>query len=240
MQPIMADRQNYEANYLNDPAAGTSEFQTSWIQYYEKEEGKDKYSFRDSDDKLKTYELGELDRVLIVDPATTGLTGMVVTGTTSDRQYKVLVLDEVQASFTTDELLNKIFAMAQRWKVRMIAVEDVLFSVLYQHILETEMIRRGLRYRVEGVKTRQQQKEDRVRALVPYMANGRLLLGKQMDGLRKMIERFPSAKDYHSLDALAHGISVWRRSAGSDLIDKRKSAMEYLRATRNPITGYSL
>nr|MDF9463300.1 hypothetical protein [Lactobacillus amylovorus] len=76
--------------------------------------------------------------------------------------------------------------------------EDVLFSVLYQHILETEMIRRGLRYRVEGVKTRQQQKEDRVRALVPYMANGRLLLGKQMDGLRKMIERFPSAKDYHS------------------------------------------
>lgn len=165
---------------------------------------------------------------------------MVVTGTTSDRQYKVLVLDEVQASFTTDELLNKIFAMAQRWKVRMIAVEDVLFSVLYQHILETEMIRRGLRYRVEGVKTRQQQKEDRVRALVPYMANGRLLLGKQMDALRKMIERFPSAKDYHSLDALAHGISVWRRSAGSDLIDKRKSAMEYLRATRNPITGYSL
>jgi hypothetical protein len=237
MQLIMKDRENYETNYLNDPSAGTSEFQESWLCYYDDLEI-NKYRY-ERDDKLVEVSLDELDRVMFIDPATTGLSGIVVTGSTSERQFKVLILHEEMEHYGTDDFINRIFQLAARFRVRLIVIEDVLFSVLYQNILEKEMIRRNLRYRVEGAKTRQKMKEDRVRGLTKWFSNCQILLGKKMDNLVRQVRRFPSLKDYHTLDALAYGPEFWRRSAGSDVTDRRQAAMDMLRDKINPVTGYS-
>lgn len=244
MQPIMADRQNYESNYLNDPAAGSAEFEVGWIQYYDKLPGEMKFEYINNDAKRLQVDLMEMDRIMFVDPATTGLTGVTVTGSTTERQFKVFVLEEKQQVYNTNELLAEIFFLQRKFKVRKVVIEDVLFSALYQDLIQREQIRLNVRdFRIEGLKTKGMEKGDRVRGLIDWYKNHQIFHNRQApqgdNTLHKSIRQFPGLKDYHNLDSLAMGPRVWRRSAGREIIDKRNKAIDTMRQNVNPRTGYS-
>jgi hypothetical protein len=231
----------YNSQYLNDPISGDSEFDTAWERYYERLrwDTPDRKIVYFDGDSSKTISWLELDRVIFVDPATVGESGIVVTGTNSERNPKVFVLEEEQKPYQPPDLVNRLFQLNRKWQPRAIVIEEVLFSQLFRHWIQREQGVRGEHFRIIPAKTRQRAKEDRVRGLATWFANSQVWMHESQKELIDQFRKFPGIREYHMLDAMAYGPEFWRSSPGTDEIEKRESAVEFIKRTRDPITGYS-
>lgn len=232
----------YNSQYLNDPLAGDAEFDRDWERYYKRikwDSVDRRISYETVDGRQVTQSWLELDRVIFVDPATKGNSGIVVTGTNSDRNPKAFILESIQKSLQPPALVNLIFELNRKWQPRAVVIEEVLFSQLFRHWIQREQQVKGEYFRIIPAKTKQKSKEDRVRGLATWFANGQIWLHESEEELVRQFRQFPGIKEYHMLDALAYGPEFWRASAGNDEIEKRESAVDYIKRTRDPITGYS-
>lgn len=233
----------YNAQYLNDPLSGESEFNQDWERYYKKLgswNGSDRnLEYEDSDDRLKKLSWLDLDRLVFIDPATTGNSGIVVTGTNSDRNPKVFILDTDQSVYDPPKLVRKIFELNAKWAPRAIIIEEVLFSQLFRHWISREQEVKKEYFKIIPAKTKGRSKEDRVRGLATWMANGQIIMHESQVEFIDQVRKFPGIREYHTLDALAYGPEFWRASVGSDVEDRRESALAMLRKRVNPMTGYS-
>lgn len=225
----------WNAQYINDPREGSTAFQPEWKRYYTLRGRKlvvheSATPFNSS--TVEEIDIEELDIVILVDPALEGddPTGIVVTG--MDRKERVFILYCMKEHLKPEELCTKIFQLVYRYSPRIVAIEEVLFSALYQPWFNTEMKVRGVRFKVEGIKTRQQEKFVRVSALTAwYSAN--LIHFKQIPEepvteedkyhaeLEHEYDQFGATDDYHMHDGLAMGcrdtklgIRVWKRGGG--------------------------
>ncbi len=232
----------YNSQYLNDPLAGDAEFDRDWERYYRRikwDSPDRRLTYEGVDGIPRTHSWLELDRVIFVDPATKGNSGIVVTGTNAERNPKVFILETIQKAYNLPQLVATIFELVRKWQPRTVVIEEVLFSEAIRHWLQKEMSVRGEFFRINPAKTRNRMKEDRVRGLSTWFSNGQILLHESDEELIRQFRQFPGIKEYHALDALAYGPEFWRASAGEDEKEKRESAIEMLRRTRDPITGYS-
>lgn len=232
----------YNSQYLNDPLAGDAEFDRAWERYYKriKWDSLDRrVSYEDSEGIIRTHSWLELDRLVIVDPATTGNSGIVVTGTNSERNPKAFILESQQKALQPPALVAEIFSLVRKWQPRAVVIEEVLFSQLFRHWISREQQVRNEYFRIIPAKTKQRSKEDRVRGLATWFANGQILLHEAEEELVRQFRQFPGIKEYHMLDALAYGPEFWRASVGEDEIDRRESAIERLSKIIDPRTGYS-
>lgn len=232
----------FNSQYLNDPLAGDAEFDRSWERYYKriKWDTLDKrVSYEDNEGIVRTFSWLELDRVIFVDPATKGNSGIVVTGTDNSRNPKAFILESIQKPLDPPALVNLIFQLNRKWAPRAVVIEEVLFSQLFRHWIQREQGVRNEYFRIIPAKTKQRSKEDRVRGLATWFANGQIMLHEGEEELVRQFRQFPGIKEYHILDALAYGPEFWRASAGSDEIEERESAIEMIKRTRDPVTGYS-
>lgn len=225
--------------FMNNPAAGQAEIPEEYIRYYQPVPSKPTKLFAQSPTGDVVSDIWEMDRLIFIDPATKGDSGIVVTGTTSARKHQIFVLEAIQDSFSPERLVEKIFYLVNRWNPRLVVIEEVLFSIVYQPWLIREQTIRGRRFRIEGARTLQKSKEDRVRGLVNYFANGQIFLDKSQAELVRQIREFGLTADYHMLDAMAYGPRYWRTATDPRESEKRKEAVELLHQQRDPITGYS-
>jgi hypothetical protein len=232
----------YNSQYLNDPLSGAAEFDRAWERYYNRIKWDTldrRVSYEKDDGTMETLSWLELDRLIIVDPATVGNSGIVVTGTNSARNPKAFILEEEQKALQPPDLVKRIFQLVEKWQPRGVVIEEVLFSQLFRHWIQREQQVRGTYFRIIPAKTRQRSKEDRVRGLSTWFANSQIYLHPSQEELIRQFRQFPGIKEYHMLDALAYGPEFWRASAGSDEEEKRESAIDYIKRTRDPMTGYS-
>lgn len=231
------DLRKFNSQYMNNPKEISGEFEQDWERYYVKTgfDGRD-VIYRDDAGIETKYDYRDLDRVCILDPAMTGNSGVVVTGT-SPRKVN-FVLEAIQEKLKTEALIQRVFNLYDKWNFRALVVESVLFSGLYEKIFKEEMQKRGKFFRVIMVTTKQKQKEDRVRVLRPYFANKQIIFHKDQEDLIEQFRSFPS-DEYHMLDALAYGPEVWRASAGNDESDNRDEAIRKFQDQRSKTTGYS-
>lgn len=225
----------WNAQYLNDPREGSAKFNPEWKRFYNRI-GRDfqivnsKSFLNDGSVEEIAYE--SLDRLILVDPALEGLSGIAVTGT--DKHKRTFIIEAIKKSLPPEQLRDLIFSLVAKYNPRLVAIEEVLFSALFEHWFRAEMTLRGVRFRIEPVKTKQKAKELRVAGLANYFEAGQIYFDPNMDNLIEEFDQFGATDDYHILDALAYGPRLWR--AGSMWTTSTKEITD---EGRSILTGYS-
>lgn len=224
----------WSAQYANDPAAGANEFKKEWKKYYEWT-GYNKLRIGEPD-HYTYYDVMELDRCILIDPAMTGKSGLVVTGSSTDD--RIFTLEAKKENWRPPELCDFLFSAVSRWQPRVVAIEEVLFSGLFKHWFTREMQVRGIRFNIVPVPTRGKQKDARVKGLANYFASGSVFFHRQQTELILEYDSFGATDDYHMLDAMAQGPEVWVRPFNKARWDSLRAAEEAMLTTRDNETGY--
>lgn len=222
--------------YTNNPDIHGKEFDDKWKRFYK---FKDTYTveFRDITGKLCTSDTRDMDRVVLIDPAMKGLAGVVVTGV--DANNRIFTLEALKREWRPPELVQEIFRLVSRWNPRTVVIEEVLFSGLFQHWLESEMRLRNRRFLVEPCKTNNKQKDIRVRGLSNYFSGGLIFFAENQYDLIEEFDQFGATDNYHMLDAMAQGPLFWRKGQTRKMIEEQQKAIDSILGGRDSISGYS-
>ena len=233
---IRKNKKVFTAQYLNNPAEGTGKFDKNWLRYYTWLDG---WRIRTGGliGSEQTVYLNACDIIVIIDPATTGESGIIVTAT--DRTNKTYVIEAERKVYNPPALCEKIFQLVDRWRPRLVAIEEVIFSAVYKDYLQAEMRLRNKNFKLEMVKTRQRAKDDRVEGLANFFSAGQIYFNEGQTDLIEEYTTFGANDDYHLLDALAYGPGLWRSGAVKLQIDSVAKAEKEIMNRRSPMTGYS-
>jgi len=193
---------DFSAQYMNDPIpAGEAKFKPEWIQVAES-------------DELK---LRNLNYFMCIDPAIANesysdYTAFVVVGV--DEFNNWWIRDIVRARLRPDEIVNKVFDLAQVYNFRKIGIEFHSFQRTLQYALNDEMRKRGIYLPLVELKLRGGTsgsgsgfKEQRIESLIPRYASGsvyHLRSCPNLDILKDELMRFPVGKHDDVIDALAY------------------------------------
>lgn len=160
------------------------------------------------------------ERAILVDPAAadpkaTGAaysrTGIVVVGL--DAWGRMFVYDCWAGRENPTGIVEKIFALATRWNTRRVVIEEVSFSVVYQHWLKQLALRTGNHLLVTTVKPGMRNKADRIESLIPKFQNSLIYLNQGAPGLDQLKREYldyPAGATRDLLDALAYSPEVLR------------------------------
>lgn len=224
----------WSAQYANNPEIVAKEFDPSWKKFYEwRGYNKIVVFGGDSRDEIDVM---DMDRVILIDPAMSGLAGYLVTG--SDWKDRVFTLKAKKHTWKPPELVDEIFADVSRWQPRVVAIEEVLFSGLFKNWLEAEMRLRGIYFKVVPVKTGGKSKPVRVRGLSNYFAAGNIYFHQSQNDLITEFDTFGATSNYHMLDALAYGPDIWTRPLSrAEWQSYQEAEMQYI-SQRDAETGY--
>lgn len=219
----------FNAQYANDPSEGAGEFESSWLKYYN----------WIGENRIGVFGGGQInirdcDVIIIYDPALNGNGGYVITAT--DNSNRIFILEATKAIWKPPEFCEKLFRDVQRWNPRLVVIESVLFSEIYQHWLVREQASRGIRFRIEPAKTRNRTKDARIRGLANFFSGGHIYFNDIQTQLIDEFNTFGASKDIHILDALAYGPEFWRRGGA---IQRAGEVADNMINGRDPITGYS-
>ncbi len=226
----------WNAQYLNAPEESGEGFDEDWMSFYRKDGPRIEFvqngvtSFR---------AISELDVTILVDPAMSGLGAIVVTG--MDYLGNIFILEAIKEHWkldSTPKVIEQFFLLNAKYNPRVFAIENVLFSGLFEHWLEAEFRSRGTRFRIEPIKTHGRAKEARVYGLSSYFSAGKIFYHLSQQDLITETRQFPLTEDYHLLDSLAQGPEVWMRPMNVEeekLMDYERTS--YL-ADRDIHTGY--
>lgn len=248
---VFALKQNlkvWSAQYVNDPIEGLSEFKPDWLQrYYWLNRDRISAFTGTTVAAPTTINIRDLDIIIIVDPAVTGKTGIVVPGV--DARGRIFMLDAIKGRFQPAQLVQELFRLVTKWQPRCTYIEEVVFSAVYRPWIEREQQIRNFRFPIIGVKPERvanknsrsvpESKLDRVRGLEPFASAKQIYCN---EGQAEFIEEwtnFGATSDYHMLDALAYGPKLWRNGATQRQLEKYKQLEEELLNDRDVLTGYS-
>lgn len=223
----------WNAQYANDPREGAASFAPEWKQYYNYK-GRDIVLFSLSDSENISFD--SLDRLIFVDPAINGKSGIVVTGT--DTKQRVFIMDAQKKEYKTEELLNLIFSLVIKYRPRAVIVEEVVFSALYDPIISSEMKKRNLRFQLIMHKVGKTEKSMRVNTLSNYFSAKQIYMNSAHTEFLLEFDQFGATDDYHMLDALAMGPKYWRAGFNGRMRDKYKDAETQLMGM-DKTSGYS-
>lgn len=234
------NRKVWTAQYLNDPQEGGNEFKKEWKQLFKWVDDKNcsniEYFDRDLGE-TKFVNVWSLDRVILVDPATTGEYGLCITGMDSKR--RIFVLEAEQKVFGPAEFMQWLFQKVIRWQIRTVGIEEVLFSTLYQIWCLREQTIRGIKFKIDPLKVRKQKDDKAIRArgLVTYYSANQIYMHESQYELLEQFDYFGTITNYHVLDALAHGPQLWRVPTPQGI---QESMGEFVgEEDRDEVYGYS-
>lgn len=238
---VMKNRRVWTAQYLNDPKDGAGDFQASWLRYYFWSDVKArKLVYSPIPGTVYEHNASELDVCFLVDPAVSGETGFIVTG--MNASGTVFTLETVKKAWSPNAFIDFLFQRVLFWQPRIVGIESVNFSALYEPWLLREMAFRRIRFRVEPLKTQNRTKGARILGLSNYWANGQIYINQTQAELKEEFEDFnPLNCDHmHLLDAFAHGPQIWKPYSGlkSNTTHMAEMHAEIL-SRRDPLTGYT-
>lgn len=242
LEILKQNRKIWTAQYLNDPREGANEFDLSWQRFYGWTDSRTIQPYlkeKDSDEKWipdgPAININELDKIILVDPAVTGDYGYIVTGT--DWKKRNYVLRAIKKNWTPNAFMDWIFSEVMKWNPRLVGIESVLFSALYENWMIREQQIRGIRFKVEPLLTKKAEKKLRVSGLSNYFSAGEIFFHESQTDLIEEFGNFGSIEQYHLLDSLAYGPRNWRTPIPPHL---RESFGAYKGpGGRDIVTGYS-
>jgi hypothetical protein len=245
LQILRKNKKVWNAQYINDPREGSAAFQPEWKRFFSWTGRRNLLittpSTPFSSAESETINFEELDRIIIVDPAigatknSDGLTGIVVVGTDSKNRHHIL--ECIKKPFKSEELCNWIFSAVVRWQPRVVGIEKVNFSALYEPWFKSEMRVRGIRFIIDPLETKNAEKALRVHGLSTHFQAGEIYFHASQEDLIEEFDQFGATDNYHMLDALAYGPRMWRRGSA---IRQPTSADALNNVAREISTGYSV
>lgn len=238
---LRKNRKVWTAQYANNPEAGATEFDKGWKRFYHWT-GYNTIAVFSGQNQTR-LNVRDMDICILIDPAMSGLGGIVVTG--SDFRNRVFTLEALKSEWKPPQLCDLTFKLVARWQPRLVAIEEVLFSGVFKHWFEREMQFRGTYFNIVPVSPvvggRSMSKPMRVRGLQNYFSGGEIFFASEgQDELIKEFDTFGATKNYHMLDALAYGPEVWMPGLAREQRTARKKAEEQLLGERDAETGYSV
>lgn len=233
---LKKNRKVWLAQYCNDPREGLADFSQSWKRFYNKI-GEHKVQVFDGK-STTTYKIPDLDITILCDPAVTGLPGVIVTGTSPKLQ--VFVLEAIKKPMKPPEFVDLLFKLVVKYWPRTVSIEHVLFSAIFTDWLTREMQLRNIRFHITPYKPPMRiDKMERVKKLSNYFAAGQIFFHESMTDLITEFDNFGATENYHLLDALSQGPSVWREGLSIQQMNKRKEMENRFVANSDIEVGYS-
>lgn len=241
LEELKKNQKIWTSNYLNAPDfREVRDLDPSWIRHFNWLDDRKKTLVGFTGTERIKRHVDELDKLLFIDPAVEGDAGWIITGSDYvSNKPNIFVLDAHRGPIPPDKMIARVFDAVERWGLRAVVIEEVLFSRLYRHWLQSEMRHRGLFFNIIPAKTGQKQKDARVMGLVPYFNASQIFFHKDQTALHEEYNQFGLGSSYHILDALAYGPEFWRAAVDRGTIQRRKQTQDKFLAMRNPITGYT-
>jgi predicted phage terminase large subunit-like protein len=187
------------SQYLNDPVPpDDADFKREWFKYYE----------------IADIKGLEMNRYLLIDPAISqeqkaDYTAMMMVGI--DRYANVYVLDIVREHFDVTGIINAIFQQFERWHPQAVGIEEVGFQRTLRYSLSQEEQKRKKYLNVIELKPNIRSKDQRIKALQPQYANGKVLHNRDLIYniyLEDELLRFPRGKHDDLIDALSYALDI--------------------------------
>jgi len=210
----------YMCQYHNDPIdESTIEFKRSYIQ-----------RVKFTSDIMK--QLDQEMAIISIDPAvrlkeTNDRTGIVVTKPLPLLKQRV-IMEAIGKRIPVDKVVQEIFRLVSIYKTERVLVETVAAQLWLVKILKDEMIKRGVYFTIDEVKpSTKETKVARIRGLLPYYANGRILHRDGLDDLEAELIQFPRARHDDIVDSLAMQILYWKELMPSGKFEKPKSKVPF-------------
>lgn len=182
----------FYSQMMNDPVSEEDQvFKPSWFKYY-------------SD--LPEPMIKGMDRVAFVDPAVSeakgaDYTAFVVLGATPGGIY---VLDAFRRRMNPGELIEMMFTLQSKWKVRKFGVETISFQKALAFFLNRTMMVRKEFIPIEEVgRDGNVTKEMRIRGLQPIVQHCNFYIKREMEDLKDEMIRFPRNSHDDLVDALS-------------------------------------
>lgn len=231
----------WSANYVNNPELSGRLFVDSWKRYFEWLPGRysKKLYIHGPDNSRQEYDVADLDRLILIDPAMSGNLGIIVTGGTRDK--KIFILEAIKRAMKPPEFLELLFMLFFKWQPRAVVIEEVLFSGLYEHWLKAEMKARRVSFNVITHKVGNKSKEARIVGLTSFYAAGTIFHHPSQKDLDEEYNTFSSVSfdDHHLMDALSQGPFHWSiPKTQAFWQDYRETESKVLNAI-DSVTGYS-
>lgn len=233
-QILKKKKKIWSSQYANNPEEFDTTFDSAWLRFYSWHPSGNMILFTGEERTIRHPQ--ECDINILFDPAMSGKSGILVTA--QDSKGDVYVLEAIKEELAPPEACNLIFKLVQKWRPRMVAIEEVLFSGLFKHWFESEMKLRGIRFFIQPVKTAGRAKEARVRGLTNYFEAGKIIFHQDQLDLIQEFKQFGSTEDYHMLDALAYGPEIWRVPFETEKWNRFKQIEQDLLSNRDVQTGY--
>ncbi len=187
------------SQYLNDPVPDeAADFHKDWFHYMDLEEWRGR----------------KVNVNFTVDPAISlkkeaDFTGIV--GTKTDQFGFIVPIYIGKFKIPPDQLIKLLFWIGETFHPDTIGIEMVAFQKVLQYSINEEMRRRGHSLPIVELKTQDRSKDERIRALQPLYANGKILHSKQVPGyeiLEDELLRFPRGKHDDVIDAMASQLDL--------------------------------
>lgn len=157
-----------------------------------------------------------------------------------DFQQELYVREVYRAKMNYMDIINLMFDWYAKYHPRRIALETIATQKNIQYMLNNEQKRRGVWLPVQEIKTRQNSKEERIKALAPYYEFGRIhhVECNQMDDLEYELLHFPKGTHDDMIDALATILEIATPPTGRRIDredhDKKQKTFD---KPRSPVTG---
>lgn len=227
---LKKNRMVFSAQYANDPAQGASEFDERWLKYFHWINPVVIGTFGQPRINLRN----DGDIIFLIDPAVNGLASFVITLT--DQKDNHYILKAKKAIWDPVELVEEIFSEVVKYQPRMVGIESVLFSALFEPWLKREMQIRNIRFKIEPMKPENKQKDNRIRGLVHYFQAGQVYVNENDADLLEEFRTFGASENTHILDAIAYGPRYWRTGVRRRADSANDAAVQIVRDAQ---TGYS-
>lgn len=213
---LRKNRKIFSAQYLNDPESDATDLGVDKLRYYYWKSRKTVTIFDKITSQNVDYDLNEMHKLLMLDPAKTGSTAIIVTGI--PKHFKVIILEAIQGSYTTPKLLDLVCTTIIKWGIKEMIVESVVFSALYEDLLIAEFLKRGIKCKVTlqrvpsglaGEKSGE-GKFRKLKTLAVYLDAFQLYVNEMQVDLWHQFRKFGTSLDVHLLDAIWLGTKHWR------------------------------
>jgi hypothetical protein len=150
---------------------------------------------------------------------------------------RIFVLDAWAARCSTDELIARMYATHDTWKLRILGGEANAMQELFHEAVLRDARLRGKQLPLRPIhQPTRIEKDWRIRTILqPVVANGRLFLRPDMTELRTEIAAFPLSPIKDMIDALASAIKLIPPRLTRKEDDRElDSLLNYLRKTGAP------
>lgn len=152
----------------------------------------------------------QVNTFITIDPAASkkdhaDYTGVSIIKVTKDNKWYVTTQ---QLKMNSAELINHMFYLVEKYAPELIGIEETTFTLAVQPFLEEEMARRSKWFVVTPLKHNGQNKEQRIRGLIPRMANKGIFFVGDNDALFNEMRVFPRGLNDDVLDSLAYAEQI--------------------------------